>query len=169
MGLLFPLFYNKNCGTTSLSNRQGWLSSLPIWGKLNLCFSSVPGCGCWRGSSRSSCSAAWGHLSWAPTVVTGLTGSIREALGRHNTSQQNYSWQGCADGNAYLCHLKPTRDTRIRAITINRKKPSAVLVTTLRCIAVLGERPAAHSTAQNTQHLSSENIPAPKQASTTLG
>ena len=128
----YPLkVYNKNFGD--------------YWSKVSFLFSPLhlkesqfsyasswrPGCGCWNIYSHSSCSSGLSRLFlWVSIVVTGLTDSILEVLGWHNTSQQNYSWQGCADGNAYLCHLKPTRDTRIWAITINRKKKSPAFLVT---------------------------------------
>lgn len=87
---------------------------------------------------------------WVSIVVTGLTDSILEVLGWHNTSQQNYSWQGCADGNAYLCHLKPTRDTRISAITINRKKIFSIFGNPYSStLTVLGERPTVCSLSKH--------------------
>ena len=155
MGLLIPptfffffliiVVYKKNLETAGLSNRVRSALSMPLQLKekpSGLASCVYCGCGCWSSGSHSSCSSGLSRLFlWVSIVVTGLTDSILEVLGWHNTSQQNYSWQGRADGNAYLCHLKPTRDTRIWAITINRKKKNspAFLVTHTqvhwRCLA----------------------------------
>lgn len=123
---LIIVVYKKNLETAGLNNRVRSALYSPLHLKENpSCLTSFLywGCGCWNTDSHSSCSSGLSRLFlWVSIVVTGLTDSILEVLGWHNTSQQNYSWQGRADGNAYLCHLKPTRDTRIWAITINRKK-----------------------------------------------
>ena len=108
--------YKKNLETAGLSNRVRSAVCIPSHRKANpSCLTSFLswGCGCWN-RQHSSCNSGLGRLfPWVSIVVAGLTDSILEVLGWHNTSQQNYSWQGRADGNAYLCHLKPTRDTRI--------------------------------------------------------
>lgn len=132
---IFPLKIYKlpskkfgDCSPKKKTKVTPLYSLLPM--EFSCAFFGCPGCGCWNADSHSSCSSGLGRLFlWVSIVVTGLTGSILEELGWHNTSQQNYSWQGCADGNAYLCHLKPTRDTRIWAITINRKNLQHFLVT----------------------------------------
>lgn len=149
------MVYKKNLETAGLNNRVRSALYIPLHLKENpSCLTSFLywGCGCWNTDRHSSCSSGLSRLFlWVSIVVTGLTDSILEVLGWHNTSQQNYSWQGRADGNAYLCHLKPTRDTRIWAITINRKKKfSSVFGNPYSsALTVLGERPIVCSLSKH--------------------